>query len=124
MSFDLVKQKPHRRGNAGMSEQDKIRRARWQRFLATIDDEDLRDYMESCRDIFEPFMDDDPAAIEYENARNNRRIVIEQMREKYPGLTSLAEIESDYIVGRLSDKEFADATYKLILDSFPAQGTA
>lgn len=109
-----------------MSEQDQIRQERWKKFLATIDDENLRDYMENCRDVFAPFMDDDPAAIEYENARAERKMVIACLREKYPGNTCLTEIENenDYSAGRLSDKAFADATYKLILDSFPAQGSA
>lgn len=107
-----------------MSEQDPIQQERWARLLASIEDGSLRDYMESCRDIFVTFMDDAPAVIEYERARADRLVVIEGLRRKFPENTALTELENDYIAGRLSDSEFTSATYRLILASFNAQGSA
>lgn len=115
------------RGDApidGTSEQDQIRHERWQRFMTTIDDQNMREYMESCRDVFEPMMDDDPAAVEYETMRAERTVAMEYVKSRTPGGIDLSEPGNDFVAGRISSTELAAEIYRLVLSVYPPQGTA
>lgn len=98
--------------------------ARWHGLLCTVDDDDLREYIASNRTLFEPLMDADPGAIEAARAKEERRRAVAYCHEKYPTNLVLPKAEQDFIEGRLSEHELADAIYKLALELYPAHGTA